>query len=585
MTHSDLEADSVGDIREALSRICASEYFAEAEQIKRFLRYVVEEALAGRAERIKSYSVGVEALGKDTDFDPTQDPIVRITANRLRSALAKYYNESQDEHRVIIRLPKGHYFPEFDFRPERDRPDHLSTQRPASPPSATPSPARGRLAVAFLAVAVLAIAVLIFWSRLSVADSDGDIGRVWIIVQPVETGGSTDRDFARVLGDQIIAQVTRYDGVSIIDALRSPNSQRSADQMSGSGWTEKHVFSLATYVRIEDGRAALRWYLTDMHSNQVMWASDRNIGFETGDGAAAIVQSISAELLGLEGAVPVILDRSQPTDLGDDSVCIARAQRNAFTDDLMLLGGVADCLKRVVDHHPQNGQAWALLSLAYHRQGRFAASQGEDASAYRVQQQVAADRASALSPETFFPHLARLAAAYDAGQGTALQNLADRMLLRYSGDARLKVMIGKAFVSQGLPERGLPLIEAGLNQIPSLGPLGYTMLALERYVADDLERAVQYIDEQKLPDDYRYWLMKTVIDARSGNLQEARLAWAGVIRLKPGYSEFVCGDLRASNIHNSYYNRIVEDLNKVVPDLPPDTCGPSARTQLVQSDP
>lgn len=572
MTQTNQATENESEILEALNRICDSEYFCEAEQIKRFLRYVVEEALAGRADRIKSYSVAVEALGKDTDFDPTQDPIVRITANRLRSALAKYYNESKDQHRVVIRLPKGHYFPEFDFhQPTVDTPE--AQNLPVSqPPAKTRNPVRWRLLGSILSSAGMVILALMFWSRISAADTNGDLGRVWIIVQPLETGGSTDDDFARVLGDQVIAQMTRYDGVSIIDAQRAPNEERSADQISGTGWTEKHVFSLATYVRLDDGHASVRWYLTDMHTNQVMWASDRRVSFEAGDGAAAIVQSISAELLGLEGAIPVILDRSQPTDLEDDSVCLARAQRHAFTDDLMLLGGVADCLDRVVRNHPQNGQAWALLSLAYHRQGRFAASMGENANSFRRLQQEAAATASAISPETFFPHLAQLAAAYDAGQVTVLQNLADRMLLRYSGDPRLKVMIGKALVSLGMAESGLPLIEDGLDQIPSLGPLGYTMLALERYVAGDLEMALDYIDAQALPNDYRYWLMKAVVHANTGQMDEAIQAWTALTRLKPGYGDNVCQDLRHSNIHYTYYNRIVADLSKIVSDLPEDSC-------------
>lgn len=572
MTQTNQATENERDILEALNRICESEYFSEAEQIKRFLRYVVEEALAGRADRIKSYSVAVEALGKDTDFDPTQDPIVRITANRLRSALAKYYNETTDQHRVVIRLPKGHYFPQFDFhQPPSDTPDSpglpVSTQR-----TETPVPIRWRLPAALLLGAGLVLLALMFWSRISAADTNGNLGRVWIIVQPLETGGSTDDDFARVLGDQIIAQMTRYDGVNIIDAQRAPNEQRSADQISGSGWTEKHVFSLATYVRLEDDRAAVRWYLTDMHTNQVMWASDRRVSLESGDGAAAIVQSVSAELLGLEGAIPVILDRLQPTDLEDDSVCMARAQRHALTDDQMILGGVTECLERVVRNHPRNGHAWALLSLAYHRQGRFAASLGENASGFRRLQQEAAATASAISPETFFPHLAQLAAAYDAGQLTVLQNLADRMLLRYSGDPRLKVMIGKALVSLGMAESGLPLIEAGLDQLPSLGPLGYAMLALERYVAGDLEMALGYIDAQALPNDYRYWLMKAAVHAGTGQMDEAMQAWTALTRLKPGYADNVCQDLRHANIHYTYYNRIVADLSKIVPDLPAESC-------------
>jgi hypothetical protein len=106
------------------------------------------------------------------------------------------------------------------------------------------------------------------------------------------------------------------------------------------------------------------------------------------------------------------------------------------------------------------------------------------------------------------------------------------------------------------------------------------MLALERYVAGDLGRALDYLDVQALPDDYRYWLMKAVVHSGAGQEDEARQAWNALIQIKPGYSENVCEDLRHSNIHHTYYNQIVADLSKIVRDLPEESCG----TLAVASD-
>ena len=46
---------------------------------------------AGRSDRIKGYTIAVEALGRADDFDPQADPIVRVEATRLRRALSRYY--------------------------------------------------------------------------------------------------------------------------------------------------------------------------------------------------------------------------------------------------------------------------------------------------------------------------------------------------------------------------------------------------------------------------------------------------------------------------------------------------------------
>ena len=78
---------SDADIRQALARIVAHPLFVKSIKLQRFLTYVVEETLAGRADRLKAYNIATVALGRPESFDPSQDPIVRVEASRLRRAL------------------------------------------------------------------------------------------------------------------------------------------------------------------------------------------------------------------------------------------------------------------------------------------------------------------------------------------------------------------------------------------------------------------------------------------------------------------------------------------------------------------
>ena len=102
-----------GLVRGHLEELLASEEFQRSPQLAGFLRYVVTEALAGRSDRLKGYNVAVSALGRDEDFDPGSDPIVRITAGRLRRALERHYLGGGADSAVQIRIPKGGYVPEF----------------------------------------------------------------------------------------------------------------------------------------------------------------------------------------------------------------------------------------------------------------------------------------------------------------------------------------------------------------------------------------------------------------------------------------------------------------------------------------
>jgi TolB-like protein/Flp pilus assembly protein TadD len=96
-----------------LERILASRVFWHAEGLSRFLRYVVEETLAGRAEAIKEYSIGLAVFDRGASFDPKADTIVRVQARRLRAKLTEFYKTNGDASAVTIELHKGTYVPVF----------------------------------------------------------------------------------------------------------------------------------------------------------------------------------------------------------------------------------------------------------------------------------------------------------------------------------------------------------------------------------------------------------------------------------------------------------------------------------------
>ena len=103
-----------------LERILNSEAFAGSERSRTLLRFLVEAAIEGRADSLKEYALGAEALGKGDSFDPRIDPIVRAEASRLRQRLERYYSVEGRSDSLVINLPKGTYAPIFETR----RPEH-----------------------------------------------------------------------------------------------------------------------------------------------------------------------------------------------------------------------------------------------------------------------------------------------------------------------------------------------------------------------------------------------------------------------------------------------------------------------------
>jgi adenylate cyclase len=89
--------------------------FVQAERQRRFLRFLVEQCLAGQGSRLKGYTVGAAVFDRTDDFDPRLDSIVRVEATRLRSKLREYYESIGRLDEVRIELPKGSYQLKFEF--------------------------------------------------------------------------------------------------------------------------------------------------------------------------------------------------------------------------------------------------------------------------------------------------------------------------------------------------------------------------------------------------------------------------------------------------------------------------------------
>ena len=116
MPNSNSEGLEEGVVRAQLNRILASEEFANASRMSRFLRFAVETKLRGEADQIKEYLIGCEVFDRGDDYDPRVDPIVRVEARRLRAKIEEYYAGTGLKDSVRIRLPKGSYAPSFEAR-------------------------------------------------------------------------------------------------------------------------------------------------------------------------------------------------------------------------------------------------------------------------------------------------------------------------------------------------------------------------------------------------------------------------------------------------------------------------------------
>ena len=99
-----------------LERMLGSPDFNATPQQSALFKYVVNQTLAGNADRIKGYTVATEVFGRRSDFDQSIDPIVSIQASRLRRAMEQYYETAGKNDPIRIDIPPGTYVPVFKKR-------------------------------------------------------------------------------------------------------------------------------------------------------------------------------------------------------------------------------------------------------------------------------------------------------------------------------------------------------------------------------------------------------------------------------------------------------------------------------------
>lgn len=122
-------------IRLALHKILSSPEFASADQLRAFLRYVVEATCQLPPVTLKGYTIATEALGRGYDFNPTTDPIVRVEAARLRKRLLDYYAGTGQEDPIRIEIPKGSYVPQFILQRRTALPEEPQLGEPPAVPA------------------------------------------------------------------------------------------------------------------------------------------------------------------------------------------------------------------------------------------------------------------------------------------------------------------------------------------------------------------------------------------------------------------------------------------------------------------
>jgi hypothetical protein len=105
-------------LRQHLTEIIEGTAFKGSHRSCQFLKYIMNEAIAGHFESLKERVIGVELFDRSTSYDTSDDAIVRVTATDVRKRLLQHYGKYGSTSDYRISLPSGSYIPEVTRVPQ-----------------------------------------------------------------------------------------------------------------------------------------------------------------------------------------------------------------------------------------------------------------------------------------------------------------------------------------------------------------------------------------------------------------------------------------------------------------------------------
>jgi hypothetical protein len=108
-----MEAIDSADVSRTLEKVLNSKYFVHAHKKRQFLSVVSDFYLNGRAHELNEYVLAYDVFGRDSTYNPSADPIVRVVAHEIRKKLESYYQNEGAGDEIRMELPAGSYQPVF----------------------------------------------------------------------------------------------------------------------------------------------------------------------------------------------------------------------------------------------------------------------------------------------------------------------------------------------------------------------------------------------------------------------------------------------------------------------------------------
>ncbi len=535
-------------IRAQVKRILSCRDFDASERNRRFLEYVVEETIEGRADRIKAYSIATSVFGRNESFDPQQDAIVRIEAGRMRRSLEHYYLTSGLSDPIRISIPVGSYAPSFSLSQAEADAQQATSPAPPADSATVREPVR----------------------------------RPTVHVAEFVAEGSAEgiNDLARGITRRVIVELTRFTDLAVV-ASTSPERHAEPNDIATLRSARGVDFVLSGAIAHAEGHLCAEVLLRDTSTGQYIWSDDFALN-HAADSAATVRGQVADRVVAAIGQPTGIIfsymarERAKGNPVASESFdSVVRFHDYWRTFDREQFEPVRQALERTIERDPYYAEAFACLSQLYSNSVRFG-YKGTATHLDPIGRAIAlAQRAVQLSPASGRSYLALAIAYWFNGQVDSAIDALETSRSLNPNDMEVLAELGMRHAARANWQVGIPMIEEAYRRGPSLTCSYRIALSIWHFMHGRHDEALSEASKINMPWVIYPFILIAVSAHHLGRRKEASAALKSLLLLRPDYGTTIVTDLRARNMHPDIILALVRGLRDA--GL---ACGPAVVSEI-----
>jgi len=568
---------AAAEIRAQLERILADPTLHASPRRRALLRFLVEESLAGRADRLKGFTVAVAVFGRDETFDQQSDPVVRLEARRLRRDLDSYYVAAGSHDPVRISIPKGGYAPHFewlrvDVAPEASRPEaavaetNFAGNMPDHGTSAAHQPAIWIIA-GLAGMAILLAAAAWLWYGGAPFTGAADTRGTAIIVLPFEplSASEDDRFLASGVTQEIITDLMRFSGLRLYSLPASFRQDERADPVDlGRDLGVAYVVKGGVRSTTEVVRVGAQ--LFDARTGRVLWSETYDRALTPG-ALLAIQGELAASIASVLGQPYGIVNNDVTARLSGGAMpsmpsyaCLLRAYEYRRTFATALYAPVLGCLQAAVERDPDYPEAWAMLGWLHLDAARF--GYVPDAGPAFEQALDAASHAVALD-RTSVPALQALASIHHyMGNFAESERIQRQALALNPNDPDTLAQLGWRLAVRGNWDEGIPYLERAIERTVSPPGWYFHLIAIHLYLQGKYPEMLATAERALVDGSSISWSLVAIAQGELGNREAARQALDKMAEVWPPHARDPAAEYGQHKPIDSIVDALVAGLRK-----------------------